>query len=539
MNKTFLYIFLVGVVFLSLLLLPKTATASIKGFSVESGQTKIIENQKLVVEGDILVKPYGKLIIRNSDFTLNSHYKNQYWLRVYKNASLLIENSILRDGPVPDLASIGPHGKIKNFHLGETLIYAQEEGAKIEIKNSTTELRIGGDAGEIKIDSSYCGIVVWTPFSGLKMSLSDSNIQMLHIWLRGNKSENIYLSNLGKSKNRSNLHLKVERGELNVENVSLQRCSIALWVPPGERDCRKDVKIENSTLSEIFAVFPVGSNITLHSMKPGFYDDWNIHDVMNGSGIPWNLTLKNVHLSKWKLDFHENAEIYDSEFHLDTWGNATVVVRSSTIVSNHHSRGGDIKFVDCLISDKPEQLTSVRFLYGEDVLKYMPEYTYEFESTVIGPYAEISVTDDQINITFRGNLSMELTPDKIHWFGGTITREYTVVAMIDNSTPLPNQTIALFTSDGEKIWEKTTDERGMLFFNLTFNKENYEDVFLLKTEIDNKSISKEIGFLSDTPILLSIESSESSEFSEVGGFSALIGIIAVMIVVYLTHIKTK
>jgi len=274
-------------------------------------------------------------------------------------------------------------------------------------------------------------------------------------------------------------------------------------------------------------------------MKPGLYDDWNIHDVMNGSGIPWNLTLKNVHLLKWKLDFHENAEIYDSEFHLDTWGNATVVVRNSTIVSNHHSRGGDIKFVDCLISDRLGQLTSVRFLYGVDVLKYMPEYTYEFESTVIGPYAEISVTDDRINITFRGNLSMKLTPDKIHWFGGTITREYPIVAMIDNSTPLPNQTIALFTSDGEKIWEKTTDERGMLFFNLTFNKENYEDVFLLKTEINNKSISKEIGFPSDTPILLSIESSEPSESSGVGGFSVLITIIAVIIVVYLVHIKLE
>ena len=195
-------------------------------------------------------------------------------------------------------------------------------------------------------------------------------------------------------------------------------------------------------------------------MNPGFYDDWNIYDVMNGSGIPWNLTLKNVHLSKWKLDFHGNAEIYDSEFHLDTWGNATVVVRNSTIVSNHHSRGGDIKFIDCLISDRPWHFTGVRFLYGADVLNYMPEYVYEFENTVIDPYAKLSVTDDRINITFRGNLSVELNPDKIYWFGGTILREYPVIAIAGNSTPLSNQTIVLFTSDGKKIWKKQQIKMG-------------------------------------------------------------------------------
>jgi len=532
-RRFILFTFAVYVLFL---LNNVVAVETLNGLTVESGKTKVIENQELIIEGDIIVSPNAKLIIRNSDVTVNSHYKNQYWVRVKENASLLIENSILREGPVPGLPDVGRYGTIENFRFGETLICTEKEDSRIIIRNSTTELRIGGDTGNITIDSSYCGIVVWTPFSGLKMTLSDSNVQMLHIWLRGNKSENIHLSNLGKS--RSNLYLKVEKGELNVENTTLRRCSIALWIPPGSRDCRKNVKIENSILSEIFAVFPVGSNITLHSMRPGFYDDWNIYDVMNGSGVPWNLTLKDVHLSKWKLDFHGNAEIYDSEFHLDTWGNATVLVRNSKIVSNHHSRGGYIKFIDCLISDRPWHFTGVRFLYGADVLNYMPEYVYEFENTAIGPYAELSITDDRINIIFRGNLSMKLILDKIHWFGGTIKREYLVVAVVDGLTPLPNQTITLFTSDGKKIWERKTDEKGMLFFNLTFNKENYRDKFLLQTEINNKSISKEIGFLSDTPILLSMDSSEPNEFFEVGRFFVLIAIIMI-ITVYLIYIKFK
>lgn len=135
----------------------------------------------MIIEGDIVIKPNGRLIIRNSDVTVNSHYKNQYWVRVKERASLLVENSILREGPVPGIPNVGRHGAIENFRFGETIIYTEKEDSRIFIRNSTTELRIGGDAGNITIDSSYCAIIFWSPFDGLKMNLSDSNIQMLHI----------------------------------------------------------------------------------------------------------------------------------------------------------------------------------------------------------------------------------------------------------------------------------------------------------------------------------------------------------------------
>lgn len=479
----------------------KAIAIEMNGLVVESGETKIIENQKLIIEGNIIINPNGKLIVKNSDITLNSHYKNQYWLRLKENASLLVENSILREGDVPDLAEVGKFGRIENFRFGETLIYTEKKGSRVVIKNSTVELRIGGDTGNIVLDSSYCGIVVWTPFDGLKMNITDSNIQMLHIWLRGGEREKIYLSNLGKGKDT--FHLNVEKSQLNVKDAAINRYSVALWMPPGEKDCKKDVIIENSDLSEIFAVFPKGTNIRIWDMKPGFYKDWNIYHTMDGTGLPWNLTLKNVDLRKWKLDFHGIADIENSEFHLDTWGNATVVVKNSKIVSNHHSRGGYIKFINCTISDNPWHDTGVRFLYGGDVLKYMPYYVYEFENSVIGPYAELSVTDDRINITFKGNLSMHISPDKVHWFGGTITREYNAIVLDKKQKPIPNQTLILFDSNGEKIWEKTTNKNGQLYFNLVFNKDNYNKKFLLQAMINNSTIEKEVSFFTETPILLS------------------------------------
>ncbi|HEX17656.1 MAG TPA: hypothetical protein ENG60_04535, partial [Thermoplasmatales archaeon] len=64
---------------------------------IKSGQTKVIEDSKMVLNGSIIVEPDATLIIRNSDITINSHYKNQYWIKVYSGATLIVENSILRE----------------------------------------------------------------------------------------------------------------------------------------------------------------------------------------------------------------------------------------------------------------------------------------------------------------------------------------------------------------------------------------------------------------------------------------------------------
>jgi len=531
-RRFILFFFAVYVLFL---LNNVVAVETLNGLIVESGKTKIIENQKLIIEGDVIIKPHAKLIIRNSDVTVNSHYKNQYWVRVKENASLLVENSILREGPVPNLAEVGKFGKIENFRYGETVM--QPEGGTIILINSTSEPRIGPDRNsKLVLKDSYLSILFWRSLPGVNTTIINSSIQIVHIWLHGNRKEKVIISELGEKV--QDFEFFVEDAKLRIQNSNINQYSIALWVGYPHKDCKKNVIIENSKLSEIFAVFPADSNITLHNMKPGFYDEWNIYDVMNGSGVPWNLTLRNVCLSKWKLDFHGTAEIDDSKFHLDSWEKADITVKNSIIVSNHHTRGGNIKFINSVISDREGHLTGVRFLYDPFAKNYSPIYVYEFENSVIGPYAELSITDDRINIIFKGNLSMELTYDKIHWFGGTVKREYPVIVMVNNSVPLPNKTISLFTFDGKKIWERKTDEKGMLFFNLTFNKESYRDKFLLKTEISNKSISKEIGFLSDTPILFSMDSTEPNEFSEVGKFFVLIAIIMI-VAMYLIYTKFK
>ena len=495
---------------------------------IESGHTKVIEDSKIVLNGSIIVEPDATLIIRKSDITINSHYKNQYWIKVYSGATLIVEDSILREGPVPGLGEVGKFGRIDDFRLGETCIEPRGENTTIVLRNTSSELRIGAGNGRIIIDSSYISIIFWRPSSN-EMRISNSSIALLHIWLHGGKEEEVNLSHLCPQE-KGDFNVSIENSTLEVRNCSVQRYAVAIWVPPGDTRCRKDVTIEDSELSEIFIVFPIGTDVTLTDMKPGLYKEWDIHDVLKGD-IPWNLTLINVSLQKWKIDFHGKAEISDSEFHLDTWGNVNVVVRDSRIVSNLHSRGGYVRLINTTISDF-QGLTCVRFLNGSDVLGYMPAYIYEFVNSTIGPNAELSFTDEGIHVVFKGNLTMKLSLDKIHWFAGTLTRDYEVILLDENDKPQPNRKVSLYL-DNYLLWEKSTDEKGVIHFNLTFNKDNHAEKYLL-TASCGENVTREIWLLSDTPIVI-----RKGEESQATPFCFAISIVAIVFAEILLKISRK
>jgi len=358
----------------------------------------------------------------------------------------------------------------------------------------------------------------------------------MHIWLHGDRKERIQLSNLQPDKNQ-NLHLFIENSTLHIENSQILRYSLALWSAYPLNNCRKDVTIQNSQLSEIFAVFPKGSNIKLWNIKPRFFENWDIHQNMEGKGVPWNLKLKNVYVNKWKLDFHGIAEVDNSIFHLDTWDRANVTVENSIIVSNHHTRGGYIKLVNSVISDRPEYFTGVRFLYQPITEIYNPLYIYELENSTLGPYAELSISDDRIHVILKGDFSIKIPPEKVHWFGGTITREFKVIVLDGNNKPLSNQTLVLLTSNGEEIWRKSTNRNSLLYFNLTFNKENYKKAFLLQV-VNNSEISKKVSFFTDTPIILSkVEGKTANAINIIS--SSICFVVLVVIILYVAHRKLK
>ena len=45
-----------------------------------------------------MVEEGNTLTIRNSEITLNSRYKNEYWIKIKPRATLVVENSQLYEG---------------------------------------------------------------------------------------------------------------------------------------------------------------------------------------------------------------------------------------------------------------------------------------------------------------------------------------------------------------------------------------------------------------------------------------------------------
>jgi hypothetical protein len=470
---------------------------------VPEGETHEIINEILVIQGGIIVEQGGTLIIRNSDITVNSRYKGEYFVRVRDKAALIVEGSVLREGPVPGLNDFGDFGGIDHFRLGETTIIPEGENATVVMRNSTSELRMGQERGAVvELVSSYLSLLFWKPMEGSRVTVSDSQIKILHIWITGDKQESIELEGLVFRKEQD-LQLLIEGSLLDMRDSWVDMYSLALWVPPGEFGCRKDVTLRNSEICEIFLVFAADTDFRIRDMRPGHYENWNIHDVLDGSGPPWNLTLINTSLNIWKLDFQGVTEIQDSMFHLDTWGNSQVTVRDCVIVNSFHSRGGRVRFIDTTFSDEQGKTTNMRLLHWRDQSgNDRHPHEYVFKNSIFGPNAELEVTHDSIHCNISGELEMKVSSDRIHWFAGTITREFPVHVLDDEGEPLVGVPMSLLSSEGDSVWSGITNEMGQASFKLTFDRDNYLDVFTLRASPEDKNLITEVGFLSDTPIIL-------------------------------------
>ncbi len=458
----------------------------------------VMEGKELVINGNLVIEEGKTLTIRNSEITINSRYKNEYWIRIRPNATLIVENSKLYEGLKQGINEVWIG--LNRIRLGETVIATEDESSKLIMKNTISELRVQVD-GEVEIDSSRVGIVFWRSLSG-KLKVRNSEIGLMHIWFGGGPSR-IEIKGL-KSGSRQDLNLTTpEGGSLSLQDTTVAMYSLSLWGIYDEA-CRKELVVEDSELAEIFAVFPVGSDVELEDMRPQFYDDWNIYDNPKVENLTWNLTLKNVKLEKWKIDIQGKAVIRDSYFHLDTWGSENepeVEVENSTIITMHTRGSGYLRFKDVVFS-KPEKVP-IRFLYNLEDKQTTKPLVIEFEHCTIGPNALIEVGrahENESRIILKGNLSFRIPEKEIYWFEGRIDREYSVLVTHENGTPIANSNFILLDNRGNEVLRGTTNEDGVVSFFVNFTKENWNESWTLYFPPYN--LTKEIGFLTDTPILI-------------------------------------
>lgn len=465
---------------------------------VGDDEERVIENTVIFIDGNIIVRNNAKLMIRNATVIVNNTYFQRYWIYVLNNSTLEVSDSKITH----------------NYVLKDPPVMFVQHNAKIIMNNSISDWRIVVEEGaEAVLSSSVLPILSWDPansiFGPLEVTIIDSYIEhLMELRFPREISEQVDLVGLKPGKIEC-LDLESGNSFLRVKNTWLGLGWSVSLPAHYEAQSKNRIVIRDSYLYQLWLAFPSNSKVKISNLKPGLFSSWSLYENAQLNNVTYNVTLVNTRIEIWKLSFYGEGEIENVEvFTLDTSSNENAVILvSNSNIGQYHNRGAKYaKFSNTTIT---ERMRFVSWEGGAGVpgLIHRGKSTIEFENSIINaPYIEIANHDAFIT----GTVSI-LTPlDNILWHSGTIIREYLLVVRDGQGSPLPDIPLRLIDWKGTIIWNGSTNQWGKALFNITFTEENYTKEWKLIAELSGMNISKEIGFLTSTPIVLTLHKLTSS-----------------------------
>ena len=474
-------------------------------FIVEAGQTRTIEGVTLTIDGNIIVKESARLIIRNADLTVKSIAKGYYIVWLHENSIVEVENSRLREGPIPGLDSW------RGIIGGETgfMAYGGLSG-KVIMRNTMSDLRIG--SLNAMIESSVLPLILWEP--SCQITVKDSEIKILDLRFRG-EAETINITGLRKGEviverkvvEQRTPHFRfssAEGGYLELENTLVATWNLNMFNLPGSPMNEKHLIIRDSEICDLWLAFPVGSRVHLRGLDVGIPMNWNLHkDSLEMSGVLFDITLINTTLERYKIEIQGEGVVEDSEgVFLNTIGNGTATVKNSTVDSSFF-RGGRISYLDSYIT------RWMRFLHWVNPtppgITIPSEVTIHFENCTLADGGLEFDSEDYVTIT--GTISISIPMSNVNFVSGTVIREYPLLVKDDEGAPVSKASLILKDAENQQVWSGETDQAGRAAFNLTFTKENYTRSYTLSATAHGLNVSTELGLLESTPIILTLRKS--------------------------------
>jgi hypothetical protein len=303
-----------------------------------------------------------------------------------------------------------------------------------------------------------------------------------------------------------------------------------------------NVTIFNSNLHSVGLRFERGSTIHLNGLKPGFFTQLRLGDVVTGARF--QLILDRTFVNNWRAYAYFDSETIISNSTIDL----SISFKDLQSVIDEVSPG--------FYSDKRVGAIVLRdtFLMGITLHDVLDSNVTVINSTVslipFGKsllYMNSSVVMGLFTHGFFGSLQFEKTSWRggitvyysnffiignvsfedfggIDWILSNITRNYGIIVKNAYGRFVSNATLTLTSKDGMSIWNGTTDAQGKANFNLTFTDSNYTDRLRLEAVKGNYSAFVNISFLSDTPVILTLR-----YFADLNG-DGVINIIDVAIV---------
>jgi len=286
-------------------------------------------------------------------------------------------------------------------------------------------------------------------------------------------------------------------------------------------------KIEDSTLYGPFD-FQFGSNqaVSVDGLRPGLFSFWNLHVNATVTNVGYNVTLVNTYVDSWSLTIN-----YMTHTSIQNCALGRIVVSLFNVVGSLENIRpqtysslslGEINLKNttvqgqwvfhfsgsCLLTIADSDLFF--YAYDSSVLSivdstvWMQSYfhsgnlVFNQTSATVGGYGF-----HDANCSISGNLSMNPPESAARWwFFSKITRNYDVIAKDASGNPMSQVRLTLFDKQNKLVWSGFTDNQGVANFNVTFIDGNYTDALILKAIEGDLSDTKNVAFLSGTPVTL-------------------------------------
>jgi hypothetical protein len=409
---------------------------------IDGTQTFVIENCTYIETGNIYVRDWAKLIVRNAELQVSVDVEfNESSEADFDNVSL----------------TTGGYTFFKGSSKVNINALVTVESPGISFFDSCDANIQNSNIGQAFIFIFYAR----TP----RIKFNDSSIEFLS--LRFTYGLLVNVTDLIPGNCMLDLQEKVQiLGTLL--DISFNNTYVHNWGLEGYYGY--EMNILNSTLGRLF-INVQGLVVTLDNLKQQYYEYERVGQIV----------LNNTDLTGRPGGFGIRI---DSPFSLptDILQPSVVTILDST--------------VDLLPEENPSILvrnSKIGLLYAAG--QFYGTLCFEGEGN---RWTAATILNSDFHVS--GNVSFN-DWNGIEWDASDVTREYDVIATDSYGRLFSDASSTLYTKEDTAVWNGTTDIQGRADFNLTFADNNYTDTWSLNVSKEGfYNETMDIGFLSDTPV---------------------------------------
>jgi len=300
-------------------------------------------------------------------------------------------------------------------------------------------------------------------------------------------------------------HLVIEKNDKN-DYLELINTTVNRWVADAGDPVNPsfvDLVVRNSKLWGLWIWFCPGTDVELSNIEPGIYPNWRMSDVWGLDGVGYDIELLDTTVEMFKLQILGNARIENvSGVQVATRGSSFAHVKNSIIQFNLILRGDEqVILEDTEVRDGLVQLiedrSDLQYSIGRGGTHYL-----EFRRAVIN--APFEIASDYTEI--KGEVTILAGLQDVNWVFGIIDREFPIIVVDSDGHPIGDVQVEMVSPEGDVAWTGLTDDKGEIYPLIRFRKENYDKEWELKATADDLYASQRMGFLTNTPIMVSLRS---------------------------------